>query len=77
MKETMKKIAQISTDLGNFEQWHFQKKFCFIFFMDELHWALILFVIFKYTAHVASLETGYFPFRLKHGWLFNYTLLSV
>ena len=33
------------TDSGNLEQWHLQIFFCFIFFfVDELQWALILFV---------------------------------
>ena len=45
MKETMKKISQISTDSGNLEQWNFKIFFCSIFFFaDELQWALILFV---------------------------------
>ena len=39
------KKCQISADSCNLAQWHFQIYFRFIFFfVDELHWALILFV---------------------------------
>ena len=35
-------------------------------------------IIFEYSAHVhAFLETGHFLFRLKNGWVFDYTLLGV
>ena len=44
-KGNNEKKSQISTDSGNLEQWHFQISVCFIFlFVDEIHWALILFV---------------------------------
>ena len=53
MTKIIKKIAQISTNSGSFEQWHFQIYLWSIFFvMGELHWSLILFVAYLGILHM-------------------------